>query len=226
MLTLKELHDELKNITNLKITQKDFAHALGTTKSNISLRMKNNSRVTLDEIKKIVLYLNLPGTHEVINKILENQGRLASDFLSDSSMPVSNCIDVDYYPNVFGSCGGGNFVFSEEKEHLQVPTRFIQDFSHFKKYSVINAMGDSMAPHILDQDKLVVEHYNGEQIRDNRIYVFRFYDNIFVKRLVLNIDQIVVISDNKNYKSRSIEKSEADNFQIIGKIVGIFRPEQ
>ena len=66
---------------------------------------------------------------------------------------------------------------------------------------------------------------NGEQISDNRIYVFRFGDNIFVKRLVLNIDQIVIKSDNKEYSTRNIEKDKLDDFQIIGRIVGIWREE-
>jgi len=82
-----------------------------------------------------------------------------------------------------------------------------------------------MTPHILDRDRLIIEHYDGGQIRDNRIYIFRFYDNIFVKRLVLNLDQIIVISDNEKYQQRIIERSEVDNFQIIGRIVGIFRTE-
>ena len=82
-----------------------------------------------------------------------------------------------------------------------------------------------MTPYIYDRDKLVIEHWNGEQIRDNRVYIFRFGDNIFIKRLVLNIDQIIVKSDNKEYPVRHIEKQDAADFQIIGRIVGIWREE-
>lgn len=226
MLTVKEFITELQNLTNLKITQVNIAGALGTTKSNISLRIKNNSKITLEEMKKIVVYLNLPGTHNVLNKILEKQGRLASDYLGENSMPVCNDIlDIDYYPTVFGSCGSGSFVFSEEKEKLQVPCRLVQNYSKFKKYSIINATGDSMSPYILDHDKLIIEHYSGGQISDNRIYIFRFLDNLFVKRLVLNLDQIIVISDNNKYPTRTIDHDNFDNLQIIGRIVGIFRTE-
>lgn len=226
MLTIKDFITDLQELTNLKITQVNIAGALGTTKSNISLRIKNKSKITLEEMKKIVLYLNLPGTHNVLNKILEKQGRLASDFLGEESMPAcENLLSMDYYPTIFGSCGSGSFVFSEEKEEIQVPCRLVQNYSKFKKYSVINATGDSMTPHILDRDRLIIEHYDGGQIRDNRIYIFRFYDNIFVKRLVLNLDQIIVISDNEKYQQRIIERSEADNFEIIGRIVGIIRTE-
>lgn len=226
MLTVKEFITELQNLTNLKITQVNIAGALGTTKSNISLRIKNNSKITLEEMKKIVVYLNLPGTHNVLNKILEKQGRLASDYLGENSMPVCNDIlDIDYYPTVFGSCGSGSFVFSEEKEKIQVPCRLVQNYSKFKKYSIINATGDSMSPYILDRDKLIIEHYSGGQISDNRIYIFRFLDNLFVKRLVLNLDQIIVISDNNKYPTRTIDHDNFDNLQIIGRIVGILREE-
>lgn len=228
MLTIKELQIELQKLTSTKITQVDFANALGTTKSNISLRIKNGSEATLEEIKKIIAHLNIKGAYDVINKLLAKQNQLINDNITEDTMPASDnddCINTDYYPDVFGSCGGGSFVYSETKEVMQVPKKLIKFYSPVKRYSVINATGDSMSPYILDKDLLVVEHYNGEQISDNKIYVFRFYDNIFIKRLVLNLDQIVVKSDNAQYQARLIERTEADNFQIIGKIVGILRQE-
>lgn len=78
-----------------------------------------------------------------------------------------------------------------------------------------------MQPYIHDKDLLVVEHYGGEQIRDNRIYVFRIGDNIFIKRLVLNINQLVIKSDNVQYQPIVI--TELDDVQIIGQIVGLMR---
>lgn len=227
MLTIKELLELLQSLTNLKITQVDIANALGTTRSNISLRIKNKSEATLEEIKKVVIYLNLPSPHNVMNLILKNKNMLCENTLGESSMPAEDkeTISIDYYPDVFGSCGGGAFVFSENKEVLQVPRRCITSYSGFKKYSVVNAIGDSMTPYIYDRDRLVLEHWQGEQIRDNRIYLFRFGDNIFIKRLVLNIDQIIVKSDNKEYAPRYIDKKDADDFQIIGRIVGIWREE-
>lgn len=227
MLTISELQTELQKLTQAKIKQSDFAKALGTTKSNISLRMKNKSEATPTEIKKIVSFLNIQGAHDVINNLLRQQNRLITEYISEDSMPVEDTILIDYYPDVFGSCGNGSFVFSENKEQIEIPKYCIRSYSGFKQYSVINARGDSMSPYILDNDKLVVEHCkNGQQIDDNRIYVFRFYDNIFVKRLVLNLDQIVVKSDNKEYSTRNIERFDADNFELIGRIVGIWREEK
>lgn len=225
MLTIKELQTELQTLTNTKITQVDFANALGTTKANISLRMKNGSIATMEEIKKIVAFVNIQGASELINELLRKQNRLITEYISEDSMPADDFVELDYYPSVFGSCGNGTFVLSEQKEKLQIPRYCIKNYSGFKSYSVINAKGDSMSPYIMDKDRLIIEHWSGEQINDNRIYVFRYRESLFIKRLVLNLDQIIVKSDNKEYQTRNIEKDEFDDFQIIGKIVGIFREE-
>ena len=224
MLTIKELLDELQTLTNLKITQTDIANALGTTRSNISLRVKNKSMATIEEIKKIITFLNLSSPHNIMNILLKKQNQSILEEIEDDP-DQEDTITLDYYPDVFGSCGGGSFVFSENKQSVELPRKFITTYSGFKKYSIVNAVGDSMTPYIYDRDKLVIEHWNGEQIRDNRVYIFRFGDNIFIKRLVLNIDQIIVKSDNKEYPVRHIEKQDAADFQIIGRIVGIWREE-
>lgn len=213
----------LQNLSNAPIRPVDIATALGVSRSTINYKTKNNVELTENEIGKIEDFfkvslltpLNIPKEYQNAYKILNE---------SEKSMPVDT-IEVDYYPDVFGSCGSGSFVFSEQKEVLQVPRRCFQSFSEYRKYSIINAIGDSMTPYIFDRDRLIVEHWQGEQIRDNRIYIFRFGDNIFIKRLVLNLDQIIVKSDNKEYPVRHIEKKDADDFQLIGRIVGIWREE-
>lgn len=230
MFTIKELQIELQTLTATKITQVDFAKALGTTKANISLRMKSGSEATLEETKKIIAHLNINGAHKVINKLLAKQNRFIVDDIKEEAMPAiveenEATVDMAYYEDVYGSCGSGSFVFSESTQIIQVPKKIVLGYSGFKTYSVINASGDSMQPRIQDKDRLIVEHWNGEQITDNRVYIFRYKDQVFIKRLVLNLDQIVVKSDNKEYQTRYIESATADSFQIIGKIVGLMRSE-
>lgn len=224
-MNIDELLATLQKL-NINITNKEIADAWGMEASSFSRKKRNKSQISYENIKKIEDKLNIKLTFaEVLNKEklapalewLNNDGQ--------NSIMQIDTIAVDYYPDVFGSCGSGSFVFSEQKEILQVPRRCFQTFSDFRKYSIINATGDSMTPYICDRDRLIVEHWQGEQIRDNRIYIFRFGDNIFIKRLVLNLDQIIVKSDNKEYGVRYIEKKDADDFQIIGRIVGIWREE-
>ena len=98
----------------------------------------------------------------------------------------------------------------------------VQNFSDSKKYSVISSRGDSMTPFIQDRDKLIVEHWQGGQIVDNCVYVFRYANELFVKRLVKNITQIVIKSDNPLYEPIKITDKDQD-FEVIGQIVGLMR---
>ena len=134
----------------------------------------------------------------------------------------TNCIDLDYFSDVWASCGTGAVVFEETSEKLSVPTSIIQNYSSSNRYSVINSRGDSMTPFIQDKDKLIVEHWNGGQIIDNCIYVFRYANELFVKRLVKNITQIVIKSDNPLYEPIKITDKDQD-FEVIGQIVGLMR---
>lgn len=151
---------------------------------------------------------------EEMTKILKHYG-------IDELGAADNCITLDYYPEVFGSCGTGIFVPSEHKEQISLSKASIADYSKNAHYSVINAIGDSMTPYIHNRDKLIVKHWDGEQIKDNSVYVFRYCDEIFVKRLSKNIDQIIIKSDNPIYDTRKVAVSK--DFQIIGQIVGLLR---
>ena len=132
------------------------------------------------------------------------------------------CVNLDYFSDVWASCGTGAVVFEETSEKLSVPTSLIQNYSKTNRYSVINSRGDSMTPFIQDRDKLIVEHWNGGQIIDNCIYVFRYANELFVKRLVKNITQIVIKSDNPLYEPIKITDKDQD-FEVIGQIVGLMR---
>lgn len=189
--------------------QREIAEAIGCPIGAIGKRASRNSEYSLEERLLLSKYFDID--------FVQNEGNLRLVSQND------NYIEADYYPEIFGSCGSGAFVLSETSEKIQVPMEVIKHYSNVKKYSVINAIGDSMMPYIHDKDLLVVEHYNGEQIRDNRIYVFRFGDNIFIKRLVFNINQLVIESDNKNYDVVKISGSDLSEIQIIGQIVGLMR---
>lgn len=211
----------LQKLTNRKPKQREIAEALGCPVNTIGNRAVRNSEYSFDELLKICQYFKV-------------------DLLQDIS-PVSSCcnkniaepkvlikdneesIAINYFPDVFGSCGTGTFVLSEIKEEVVIPKKAIFSYNPNKTYSLINAYGDSMLPYIHDKDMLVVEHDNGETIIDNRIYVFRFGDNIFIKRLILNINELIIRSDNPEYKAITLLLSESPDIQVIGKVVGVLR---
>lgn len=195
----------IQNLTGLTPSQAELCKITGIKQNTMSNRANRDSDFTIDEIDLLNSYYGI--------NIITNETQ------------AEETVSVDYYPEVFGSCGGGTLVVSEQKELIQVPKKFFRAFSPVKKYSVIKAKGESMRPTLQPDDKLIIEHCGGEQIIDNDIYIFCYKDEIFVKRLVKNVDEIIILSDNNEsiYRPRFIEKEEINNIIIIGRIVGLMR---
>ena len=84
-----------------------------------------------------------------------------------------------------------------------------------------------MHPFIFDKDKLIIRQTDkNEQIIDNRVYIFSFENQIFVKRLIKNINQLIIISDNKaqcGFDPIILKGTELDKITIFGQIAGLMR---
>lgn len=206
-----ELKYRLQILTPYKVTNEYLGQLTGTTSQNISKKVKNKSEVT---VKELEIFQNMFNEY--------NDDNIRAEVWHQHHLSVT----LDYYPNVFGSCGTGYFVSSEEKEQIQVPVNALfHKLSKGKKYSVINAKGNSMSPYIESGDKLIIEHNEGEPIIDNHVYIFCYDNDLYIKRLYKNIDEIIAKSDNPDpiFKVKSIPKKEWDNLQLIGEIVGLMR---
>lgn len=196
-MKLDELIQLISNIAGITVNQSMLADSLGITRQTISNRIKTQSEVTVSEIRRVEEYFKI----SIFNS--------ATDDITY----------IDYYTDVFASCGNGSIVFSSEKTKLPIPISMISGYSRNKLYSMINASGNSMSPTIDNGDKLIVEHWNGNQIQDNKIYVFCFNNEFFVKRLSKNLDEIIIKSDNPEYRIRTINGKSAAELILIGKIV-------
>lgn len=198
-LKYKTCLESLNKILGFKPSHSDISKVIGVSANALSNRLSCDGYLKEDEILKIEKYWDV------------------------SLRCLDDYVNIDYYPFEFGVCKDNVFVFSKNKEMLSISRKCFNNFSPDKNYSIINAVGDTMSPYIKDNDKLIVEHYNGGQIRDNSVYVFCFNDEIFTKRLINNIDQIVVKSDNEIYPMRFINSNERKSFFIIGQIIGLLR---
>lgn len=187
--------------TGTTVNQSLIAEILGVTRQTISNRVKNDSELTVSELIKVEEYFNI--------QLLGN--------------PELEAVQMPYYQDVFASCGSGNIVFSEDKISVGISKQLIKNYSSKKQYSMINASGDSMSPFINTGDKLIVEHKDEQQISDNKIYAFCFKNDFFVKRLSKNIDELIIKSDNSDYKTKVIKNEDLNSVHIIGEIVGIIR---
>ncbi len=197
-MKLEELICIISEKTGNIINQSMLAESLGITRQTVSNRIKNESEVTVSELKR------------------------AEKFFNVNLFDQSNSEDlayIDYYMDVFASCGSGNIVFSSDKTKLPIAVSMIKGYSKNKLYSMINASGNSMSPTIDNGDKLIVEHWQGEQIQDNKIYVFCYNNEFFVKRLSKNLDEIIIKSDNPEYRIRTISGKSVSDLILIGKII-------
>ena len=195
-MKLDELITIISNHTGTAVNQSMLAESLGITRQTISNRIKNESEVTVSELKRVEKFFKI----NIFNTMAE-------------------VAYIDYYTDVFASCGSGSIVFSSEKTKLPIATSMISGYSKSKLYSMINASGNSMSPTIDNGDKLIVEHWTGNQIQDNKIYVFCYNNEFFVKRLSKNLDEIIIKSDNPEYRVRTISGKSVMDLILIGKIV-------
>ena len=203
MMKIDELINLISANTGNIINQSMLADCLGITRQTVSNRIKNESEVTVSELQKAEAFFNMK--------------------IFDSKPNEFEVAYIDYYTDVFASCGNGSIVFSTEKSKLPIPTAMIKGYSKNKLYSIINATGNSMSPTIEHGDKLIVEHWNGDQIQDNKIYVFCYNNEFFVKRLSKNIDEIIIKSDNPEYRVRTIPSKSFSDLILIGKIVSTIK---
>ncbi len=196
-MKIDELIQIISEKTGAPVSQSLLAECLGITRQTVCNRIKNLSEVTVSELQKAEEFFKV--------KIFDSSN--------------SEIAYVDYYTDVFASCGNGSIVFSSSKTKLPISASIIRGYSKNKLYSMINATGNSMSPTIEDGDKLIVEHWNGEQIQDDKIYVFCYNNEFFVKRLSKNIDEIIIKSDNPEYRARTIPSKALSELVLIGKIV-------
>lgn len=194
-----KLLDKLQNIIGFTPKAKDFMQILNfSNEQSFYSRVKRNSDFSDEEIEKIEEHygISLRGGD-------------------------NNSVELNYYPDVFASCGAGCTVFQESPEKISISKDSIPDYSPNAEYSVINASGSSMYPIIFEGDKIILKHWQGEQIIDDKIYLFTYNYELFIKKLVKNIDQIIIKSENKEYENRIITPNET--FKIIGRVIGLIR---
>lgn len=191
--------DTLQNLTKRKPTQQEIANILGVKQGVIGNRAVRNSMFTAEDLNKLEKHYNI-------------------SFYNKTSV---DAVELPYYPNVKASCGYGVVVFDETSEKIQVPKIQIKDYSPNKTYSVINAIGNSMTPTICENDKVIIA--NNAEIQDNHIYVLRYKDDIYLKRLQKNINQLIIKSDNADYDTIKLVDNETKDVQVLGECIGLIR---
>lgn len=208
MQTIKEALEHLQKVTNSKITQEELGKALGTGRANISLRIKNNSELTLPEIKKIEKYFGVNYTEiHLLNS--QEINKLNAD-----------TVQITYRPDVFLSAGYGVEVLDETKETMTLDARLLTTERGYRinpqHCEIVSVSGNSMAPEYRHGDKVIIDRGDTELV-DGHIFAFRYNGQCYVKEINLLGDKIKCISLNKEYDPFYINQGE--QFTVLGRII-------
>lgn len=211
----------LRLAKNLKIAE--LADAVGVDAANISrLETGKQKQFTEQSLTRIaqalgVKVIDLFTSGEIDNTVYKN----SNDALASTEGKGVFRVEV---LDVSASAGSGHIQGSDiidvihaiEYSNDQALTMFGGRSSSVVK--VINVRGDSMSPTIEPGDLLFVDVSINEFDGDG-IYTFGFDGKIYVKRLQMIPDQLLVISDNPKYREWSINKENEYRFYIYGKVL-------
>lgn len=203
MTTIIELQETLQNLTGQKkISFTDIGNALGTGRSNISLRAKNKSLLNDKELKRIEQYFNVDILH--INQ----------------TTGIDNIVTIAYYPDVYLSAGYGVEVVDERSETVVIDSQFLMSERGLsikpKNCKMVRISGNSMFPEYHHGDRVIIDE-SDKNLTDGQIYAFRYDGQCYVKEINRAGNKIKCISVNKDYEPFFIERDI--DFQVFGRIL-------
>ncbi len=212
---------QLRLAKNLKIAE--LAEAVGVDAANISRletgKQKQFSEQTLNRLAQ-ALSVSVPDLFTSV----ENKSTVYINSGSDTpALKVADVFRVEVL-DVSASAGAGHIQGSDvidvihaiEYSNDQALAMFGGRTSSGVK--VINVRGDSMASTIEPGDLIFVD-VNVNEFDGDGIYVFGFDGKVYVKRLQMIPDQLLVISDNPMYREWNITKNNEHRFHIYGKVL-------
>lgn len=133
--------------------------------------------------------------------------------------------DFALIPNYHVSVSAGYGSLNNDdpsKHHLAFRRSWLRSRNlNPKDLVVVFASGDSMEPTINNGNTILVD-MSDTLLKDGSIYVLRFGEHLYAKRLQQRFDGSVCLkSDNKEYDDQIVRKDELEQLAIIGKVVWI-----
>lgn len=218
---MNSLGSRLQTALNLKgFTQEDLANIIGISQTAIS-------DIVIGKTKRPRNLLEIAKALEVSAEWLMNGDEkftppLQKEAVSEENKEDDEVIRLEVL-DIYTSAGNGRFVTGDLTEFTHAiefdSGYFMQMFqrSHTNGLAIINVEGDSMEPTINSGDLLFVNTQK-QQYTGDGIYVFSYDDTLYVKRLQLAGDKLLVISDNRFYEIWEISRENEGRFTIHGKV--------
>lgn len=212
---------ELRLAKGLKIS--DLAEAIGIDGANIS-RLETGKQKSFTEQSLIsyakalgvdVVDLFTPAENEIT--VYNNSKKKSAN--GDGS-PVFRVEMLDVSASAGNGCIQGSDIIDVIRSIEYNNERALSLFGGRapETVKVINVRGDSMADTIEPGDLIFVD-ISISSFDGDGIYVFGFDDKIYVKRLQMIPDKLLVISDNPRYREWEVNQENEHRFGVFGKVL-------
>ncbi len=200
------------------ISQNALARMVGVTQPSIKKIIDGDTL----EPKKILEIANALGVSVEWLKTGKGEQPSFSQAVENDEDDAKHQLRVEVL-DVYASAGNGSFLTGDlagdicaiefENEY------FMQSFqrANEKGLAIINVTGDSMEPTLQNGDLLYVDVRKNYYCGDG-IYVFSLGDTLYVKRLQLTGNKLLIHSDNKFYDTWDIRPEDEEQFIIHGKV--------
>lgn len=134
--------------------------------------------------------------------------------------PSLDPVEYVMIPKVAARAGAGSSLLTEDAVHGYYAFRreFLQREHICGNHAVmLDVLGDSMAPLILNRDTILVDQSSTE-LRDGNIYLVGLGDELLVKRLQRTPRGWMLVSQNQDYAPMTVEGPDLENFRVYGRV--------
>lgn len=207
---------------------RSFGELIEASEGGIRKWLNNISKPSFDKVVRISRECNVSLEWLATGEGDKNHGKqeptgteITSTIINCGDFKEEYALIPGYHVRVSTGYGALN---SDDRvnQHLAFRRKWLQSRQlHEKDLAVVFATGDSMEPTIHNGNTILVD-ISDLQLKDSSIYVLRFGEELYAKRLQKRYDgSIELLSDNKEYKDQIVRADELDQLAIIGKVVWI-----
>jgi phage repressor protein C with HTH and peptisase S24 domain len=218
---IKDIGTRINEVSAIIGGKKEVAKVAGLSESQLHRIVAGDSQPKLEPIVAIARAANIS-----LEWLATGEGPMRPDEVREGranySVEMGEFALIPGY-NVEVAAGVGTFPGGEESTRKLAFRHKWLRYRNLKPENLVLvfAKGDSMEPTINDNNTLMIDTSNRELI-DGHIYVIRTDGHLIVKRIQKLWNKgILLLSDNKEYREQQIEPNEADDLEVIGKVVWI-----
>lgn len=209
---LKEIRTK-NNMSMDKVVEELSKQGIDINKSSLS-RIESGDRQKIDSTLLVGLsnlyhfnFFKYIGLNEKLNNNLNTTGN--AKILTDEIL-----INIPVMAKA--SAGNGYLNFSNQPLY----NKLIRKNGFHEHCYLIEVAGNSMEPLIQDGAFVVVDPYQTDYL-EGKVYVIKYEDEVYIKRVLLKPEAKVMIlkSINQDYEDKYISIDQAEQIKIIGRAV-------